>query len=284
MNDAVAARIEATFGAPPAAMRRVHQSWSAVWAVDLADGRRIAAKVGDAPRLEARMLTLLREQGGLPTPEIYHVDSEMMLTAWVPGDAPSTDAAQTHAADLLVAAHAVTAPTHGLDFDTVIGPLKQRNPPTRDWIAFFRDHRLLRTARAAHEEGRIAAADLARFERLGDRLPDLLEEPARPSLLHGDLWSGNILADERRILAVIDPAVYYGHFEIELAFGALFSSFGDAFFGRYAERSGLDAAWREGFFGLRRDIYNIYPLLIHARLFGGGYGDQAAGIAARHVG
>ena len=83
---------------------------------------------------------------------------------------------------------------------------------------------------------------------------------------------------------MIDPAAYYGPFEIELAFGGLFQTFAARFIDRYAERRGLYRAWRDGFLLNRRDLYNLYPLLVHARLFGSGYADRAAAIVARHVG
>lgn len=283
MDVSIAARVEACFGAPPESMRKIHKSWSAVWEVRLADGRRMAAKVSDATRTEARMLTLLRSRGGLPAPTVHHVDSDVLLMDWVVGGAPMGAPPQIHLADLMAGCHTRGSDAHGLDFDTVIGPLPQPNPRETAWIAFFRDHRLLAQARLAEEEGRISAMDRARLEKLADRLDDLLE-PGPPALLHGDLWTGNILADGERIVGLIDPAAYYGHFEVELAFGTLFSSLEDAFFDRYAEHRRLDADWRAGFFGVRRDLYNLYPLLVHARLFGGGYRDRAAQIAARHVG
>lgn len=283
MEASIAARVEACFGAPPDAMRKIHQSWSAVWEVQLPDGRRIAAKVSDSTRIEARMLTLLRTRGGLPVPEVHHVDSDVLLMDWVPGGAPMGTPPQIQLADLIAGCHARGSDAHGLDFDTVIGPLPQPNPRETDGIAFFREHRLRAQAQLAEAEGRITPTDRARFERLAEKLDDLLE-PGPPALLHGDLWTGNILADGDRITGLIDPAAHYGHFEVELAFGTLFHSLEAAFFDRYAELRGLDDAWRRGFFGLRRDIYNLYPLLVHARLFGGGYAERAAEIAARHVG
>jgi fructosamine-3-kinase len=88
-----------------------------------------------------------------------------------------------------------------------------------------------------------------------------------PSAIHGDLWGGNILSSGHRISGLIDPALYYADAEIELAFMTLFGSVGDRFFRSYGERSAL----RPGFFEARRDLYNLYPLLVHVRLFGGGY-------------
>jgi fructosamine-3-kinase len=108
---------------------------------------------------------------------------------------------------------------------------------------------------------------LARIETLAGKLERWLFEPSAPSLLHGDIWSGNVLVRGDRIVGLIDPAVYYGHAEMELAFITLFNTFGDTFFRRYHELRPIE----DGFFGERRDLYNLYPLLVHVRIFGGGY-------------
>ena len=98
--------------------------------------------------------------------------------------------------------------------------------------------------------------------------------PRRPALLHGDLWGGNILSNGSRVVGFIDPAIYYGHPEADLAFSTLFGTLGRAFFERYESIAGID----DGFFDLRRDIYNLYPLMVHACIFGGGYRSQALSI------
>ena len=119
----------------------------------------------------------------------------------------------------------------------------------------------------AHRAGRLPAAPFRSLEAFCARLDEFIPEPDRPSLLHGDVWGGNVLAGKGRIAGFIDPAIYYGDAEIELAFSTLFGTFGEAFFGRY----GAHRPIRRGFFETRRDIYNLYPLLVHTRLFGGHY-------------
>jgi len=94
-----------------------------------------------------------------------------------------------------------------------------------------------------------------------------LIEPAKPSLIHGDAWTGNILALNDQIIGFLDPAIYFADAEIELAFTTLFGTFGDSFFGRYEEIRPIEP----GFLEARLDIYNLYPLLVHVRLFGGSY-------------
>ena len=122
-------------------------------------------------------------------------------------------------------------------------------------------------ARAAEAEGALPAKLLIRLERLAERLPDYLTEPAHPSLLHGDLWTGNVLVRGNRVAGFVDPAIYYGHPEIELAFTTLFGTFGATFFETYEKLAPLD---RE-FHAIRCALYKLYPTLVHVRLFGAAY-------------
>ena len=128
-------------------------------------------------------------------------------------------------------------------------------------------------AREAANAGRIDARLHDRLRLFAEKLSTWLHEPEQPALIHGDAWTTNILAREGRITAFLDPSVYYAHPEIELAFTTLFGTFGGAFFERYHELRPIRAG-----FETRRDIYNLYPLLVHARLFGGGYASQISTI------
>ncbi len=122
-------------------------------------------------------------------------------------------------------------------------------------------------ARGALAAGRLPPALMARIEAAAGRLEHWLDEPPQPSLIHGDLWAGNVLCREGRIAAFIDPAIHFADAEIELAFATLFGSFGDPFFDAYGARRPL----RPGFLEIRRDVYNLFPLLVHVRLFGDAY-------------
>jgi fructosamine-3-kinase len=104
-----------------------------------------------------------------------------------------------------------------------------------------------------------------------------LVEPERPSLIHGDVWTTNVLAEGEQITAFLDPAIYFAHAEIELAFTTLFGTFGPAFYERYHQIRPIGP----GFFETRRDLYNLYPLLVHVRLFGGSYVNSVHQILAR---
>ena len=245
-----------------------------VYRVDLEDGTPLVAKVdrdGESHlEREAYMLRYLREKSELPVPEVYHGSERLLLMQFIEGSSRFTERAECHAAELLAGLHGITADSYGHERDTLIGDLDQPNPPTASWTEFFRDHRLLYIARVAHGAGRLPAEELHRVERLAGRLDALVGEPNPPALVHGDVWSANVLASGDRITAFLDPALYYADPEIELAFISLFDSFGNAFLRHYAELRGID----EAFFNTRRDLYNLYPLLVHVYYFGGGYLDS----------
>ncbi|MCR6631005.1 MAG: fructosamine kinase family protein [Magnetospirillum sp.] len=248
--------------------------------VTLADGGWVVAKLGAGLEPEAWMLRYLASHTVLPVPHVVHADDHLVLMDHVPSGDSITPAVEVHAADLLAALHGTGWHSFGAERDTVIGGLRQPNPPGRHWVAFFRDHRLLFMARQALEAGRLPPALMGRIESLAGRLERWLDEPERPGLIHGDCWGGNVLARAGRVAAFIDPALYFADPEIELAFATLFGTFGDVFFARYGEHRPL----RPGFWEARRDLYNLYPLLVHVRLFGGSYVGQVERVVGRFAG
>ncbi len=213
------------------------------------------------------MLRYLAENSELPVPAVLHSEPGFLLMSYLPGRNTFSGGAQEDAADILAALHDVSSTRFGLERDTLIGGLHQPNPWTDSWLEFFREQRLLYMGRLGVESGRLPAAVLARIETLGGRLERWLAEPERPSLIHGDAWTGNILAEGGRITGFVDPAIYYADAEIELAFTTLFGTFGEPFFNRYTSLRPI----APGFFEERRHLYNLYPLLVHVRLFGGSY-------------
>jgi fructosamine-3-kinase len=245
-----------------------------VFRVELADGTPLAAKLdreGESHlEREAYMLRYLRERSELPVPEVFYGSETLLLMEFVEGISRFSEEAERHAAELLAALHDIGADAYGHERDTLVGSLNQPNPWTQSWVEFFREQRLLYIARVAHEAGRLPREDLTKVEKLAGRLDGLLEEPERPSLIHGDVWSANVLARGDRITAFLDPAIYHADPEIELSFISLFNSFGAPFLERYAEIRGI----RDGFFEGRRDLYSLYPLLVHVYFFGGGYLDS----------
>ena len=251
-----------------------------VYRAELSDGTSVVAKVdrtgGSHLEWEAYMLRYLKEKTELPVPEVYYSSKTLLLMQMMPGSG-DLSGAQEHAAELLAGLHGVTASAYGHERDILIGSLPQPNPWTELWVEFFRDHRLLYLAGVAHEAGRLPANFRSRIEKLAGRLGEILEEPERPSLIHGDVWSGNVLAKGGRITAFLDPAIYHADPEMELAFISLFSTFGERFFRRYGELREV----RPGFFEERRHLYNLYPLLVHVYFFDGHYVNSVESILQR---
>ena len=122
-------------------------------------------------------------------------------------------------------------------------------------------------AAIAAERGALPREDRRRVERLAGSLPERFEAAPTPSLIHGDVWGGNVLARGGRIAAFLDPALYFADAEVELAFIDLFHTFGSAFYEAYEARRPIDAGYRRW----RRDLYQVFPLLVHVALFGGAY-------------
>jgi protein-ribulosamine 3-kinase len=165
----------------------------------------------------------------------------------------------------LAALHRHSADYYGLDHDNYMGSLPQCNRKHPEWIPFFVEERLEAQLIVARNSDWIDEASAQKFSALFGKIASLL--PAEPSsLLHGDLWSGNYMVSSAGLPCLIDPAVYYGNREVDIAMTKLFGGFSDDFYRSYDEAFPLTAGWRE-----RTDLYNLYPLLIHLNLFGGSY-------------
>jgi fructosamine-3-kinase len=156
--------------------------------------------------------------------------------------------------------------TFGLGEDNYMGALIQNNTPTPTWEEFFRDHRLEPQVRLAADKSLLDSAACRQFEKLYPRLPDFFP-PEPPSLLHGDLWSGNFLCDADGQPVLIDPAVYFGHRNMDLAMTTLFGGFEPAFYETYNDIYPFPKNYLQAW-----EIANLYPLLIHLNLFGPAYG------------
>jgi fructosamine-3-kinase len=265
--------LEAALGSPVVSIRPLGGGCiGEVREVGLADGRRLVAKSAQgAPagslELEAWMIDYLARHSALPLPEVVHAREGLLVLSYIEGGAPMTAKAEEHAAELLAALHGVEGSAFGLERDTLIGALPQPNPPTPHWTAFFAEQRLIAFGRLALSRGRIKRETFGDLERLAGNIERYLEEPRAPALIHGDCWSGNLIVGRDCIAGFIDPAIYYAHPEVELAFTTLFGTFGESFFARYQELRPI----APGFFELRCQLYNLYPLLVHAILFGGSY-------------
>ncbi len=164
--------------------------------------------------------------------------------------------------------HSTKRELYGLSIDNYIGSLPQKNDQKSDWISFFTENRIAPQLEMAFNSGKLSPAILRNWKRLVKELPSIFPL-SKPSLIHGDLWSGNYLFDENGSAVLIDPAVYYGHPEMDLAFTRMFGGFSEDFYRGYKSVSPLEPGFSE-----RVPIYNLYPLLVHVNLFGGHYTSQ----------
>jgi fructosamine-3-kinase len=172
--------------------------------------------------------------------------------------------------------HRVYSTSYGWHRDNTIGATAQINTPGTDWIEFWRDHRLGFQLRLAASKG-YGGSLQAKGERLLVELSALYADYIpRASLLHGDLWAGNYASDGGGRPVIFDPAVYYGDREADLAMTELFGGFNRRFYDAYNDSYALDRGY-----GTRKTLYNLYHILNHLNLFGGGYGAQAEHMMAR---
>ncbi|ANU07208.1 fructosamine kinase family protein [Paraurantiacibacter namhicola] len=223
--------------------------------VDLADGRKAVAKQGPLVSVEADMLRAIRQACGR-APDILFCEGDLLVMDFVESTGRPDEAGWRDLAEVLGTLHADTGEPFGWQADYVFGPVAILNEAAEDWPAFWAERRLL-----CHGE-KISEHLTGRLAKLAEKLPDLLPATPPSSLLHGDLWGGNVLFGQGRLNALIDPAAYRGHREVDVAMLTLFDHPTDAFF----EALELEAGWRE-----RLRIYRLWPLLVHLRLFGTSY-------------
>ncbi len=220
---------------------------------------------------EARGLAWLGEAGALRVPRVVAVAApeaaqQFLVLELIETARPAPDFDERLGRGL-AALHRHGAPTFGLDHDNFVGSLPQENgPPSPTWPEFYRARRLEPLLRRAADEGLCTPRMRQGFERLFRALDQLCGPPEPPARLHGDLWGGNLLCDDRGAPCLVDPAVYGGHREIDLAMMRLFGGFGARVFDAYAEAAPLADGHRE-----RIPLYQLYPLMVHVNLFGGGY-------------
>lgn len=201
-------------------------------------------------------------------------DDGYLLLEWIEEGA-RTEAFWMTFGRSLAQLHRHSAPAFGLDRDNYIGSLAQVNRPHASWSEFFVQCRLEPLVKMARDHLRLGDADVLRCERLYGRLHSLFPEE-RPAFLHGDLWSGNFLCDTNGAPVLIDPAVYFGHREMDIAMSKLFGGYEPMFYTAYQDAWPLETGWEE-----RVDLCNLYPLLVHVNLFGGSYGQQVQAILKR---
>ncbi len=192
--------------------------------------------------------------------------SAYIVMEYLPLGGSSRDAWYQMGRDL-AAMHRVTSDRgFGWRQDNTIGDTPQKNPWTPDWLTFYRDHRLGYQLQLANRRGHFP-----RQHELLAALPDLLaDHEPQPALVHGDLWSGNAAVTADGVPVILDPATYYGDREVDIAMSELFGRFPQPFYAGYNDAYPLDAGYET-----RKTLYNLYHIINHFNLFGGGYGSQA---------
>ncbi|HEU4700969.1 MAG TPA: fructosamine kinase family protein [Conexibacter sp.] len=272
------------------------------YAATLADGTRVFVKTSADPAAagsfaaEADGLRWLAEAEALPVPAVLALADDpaadssappatgrpaalrLLVLRWIDAG-PSTSAAEEALGRGLARLHAAGAPAFGGPRETLrIGPLTLPNEPAPDWPSFYAARRLQPLARLAHDRGALPSEAGQLLDRLAARLPELAGPPEPPARVHGDLWSGNVLVDTRATPWLIDPAAHGGHRELDLAMLRLFGGPSQRCFAAYEEVAPLAPGAHE-----RIGLWQLAPLLLHAALFGPGWGARATAILRRYA-
>lgn len=282
------AAIGAAAGSPVAASRRVAGgSINEALRVELADGRRAFVKTRRHPRpgeyaAEAASLAWLGEPGGVRVPEVIAAGEDFLALEWI--DSGSLDPAGAEALGRgLAAMHGAGAPAFGAFHDGPpelhIGPLGFDATPAEGWPELYAERLVRPLIARAVERGSLGARGAEAVGLACDRIAELAGPPEPPARLHGDLWSGNVMAGADGGAWLIDPVAYGGHREVDLAMLRLFGAPSERIFAAYAEAAPLADGHEE-----RVGLWQLFPLMVHAVLFGGGYGGSAEGAARRYVG
>lgn len=233
-------------------------------------------------RVEAKGLKEIESTRTIQVPHVHYynepTDEEtgILILDWVEGSkTPYTDEklgqnlAQMHKTDQI---------SFGYEEDTFIGVLPQPNGWYDSWITYYRERRLYPQYQLALEQGRMTGKRKMQMEKLLDQLDRWIPEPARPSLLHGDLWGGNWVVGSGGTPYLIDPSILYGDHLFEISFTELFGGFSQTFYRAYEEIYPLPDYYEDV-----KPLYQLYYLLVHLNLFGEGYGGSIDRILSRYI-
>lgn len=253
--------------------------------VDLANGQTVFVKSGTSPesfRLEANGLQELAKAKAIRIPEVLHFDSEMLVTEFIEQGSKRGDFFTAFGRQF-AKLHRHTTAEYGFFEDNYIGATPQPNvaggDEKTDWVSFYFNKRLKFQFDLAISNGYGDNRFIKAFSNLEDKLPAIIgDSEEKPTLLHGDLWGGNYMVDPYGEPVLIDPAVYYGHREADLAMTKLFGGFAPEFYTAYNNEYPLQEGWQ-----YRENIYKLYHILNHLNLFGTGYYSQAMHLINAYV-
>ena len=220
---------------------------------------------------EKNGLEFLAKQNIIKVPEIVICENveevQLLLIEWIDTGSKNQLFWQKFG-EQLAKLHAITNEQFGFVEDNYMGALPQCNTPTKNWIDFFIHNRLQPQIKLAEENQLLKSKHINAFEKLYLQLNNIFDKE-KPSLLHGDLWSGNYMCDADSRPALIDPAVYFGHRSMDIAMTTLFGGFDKQFYESYNYHFPFPDNYREQW-----EVCNLYPLLIHLNLFGSSYLSQ----------
>lgn len=241
--------------------------------IKLDDDRVFVAKVPKSGEMnmigdETLMLEHLDQHSKLPMPGIVHTKPNLLLTEYIRSTADyMTPESAADVGRHLAELHNAPADYFGFEIDSSVHSILQPNQISMDWTDFFANQRLRWATQLCVDSDSMPARLGARVEALIEKLPTILPNDIRPSLLHGDLWKGNILVSGDKVSAFLDPALYYGHSEMDLAFMSLFTKVPQDFYDAYTEIRPIP----EAFFEERKWLYLIWPILISIRVTSDSY-------------
>ena len=231
--------------------------------------------------LEASALQLLRATKTIPTPQVISSGEtarfQFLVLEYLEQKPSGRKDYWTVFGTQLACLHQQSSKHFGFNENNYIGSLPQNNAYATRWTDFFVNNRIEFQLKKAIDRGLFAKSIIPKFHQLYRKLPQLLPDEI-PALLHGDLWAGNLITDQHGMPCVIDPALYYGHREVDLAMTKLFGGFDEEFLHSYKEQYPLVPGLEK-----RYELYHLYPLLVHANLFAGNYPAQVVSILNRFV-
>lgn len=228
---------------------------------------------------EARSLVILANAGAIRVPRPlfdgkFHQQVYLVMEYLEKGN-PASNFWQNFG-ESIAELHKHTQENFGLSFQNYIGRLHQQNNAHAKWADFYKAERINFLVEKARNRNLLSPEEISLAEKIYEKIDQLIPEE-KPALLHGDLWKGNFIVQENGLAAVFDPAVYYGHREMDLAMAQLFGGFDDQFFEAYHANFPLQPGWIN-----RMDIFQLYPLMAHLLLFGGPYHAQVVSILKKY--
>lgn len=230
---------------------------------------------------EAQGLKILAETKAIKIPEVVSYGKldgkNYLLMEHIPSDLPESGYWKKFGTALAEMHRNNSSDKYGLDHDNYIGKLPQPNDFNDSWIEFFIKQRLEFQLKLAVQNRLVDSRFVHRYRSFYEKLANLLPID-QPALLHGDMWSGNVMVGPEGRVCLIDPAVYFGHREIELAFTQMFGGFDNEFYSAYHEAYPLQPGFNE-----RVGIYNIYPHMVHVNLFGTSYLSGVESVLRRYL-